>query len=59
MHYVFKCVTKDCENKGEHLTRQLSVNDRNVAQYCSECNEKLERVFVAPALKTAGDGFKA
>jgi len=52
MRYLYKC--KECEIK-ETINKPISKVDEDV--YCKICESKMEKVYTAPATKTA-DGMK-
>lgn len=58
MYYDMKCQNEDCKNFDIIDTVSCSVDERD-SQECPECSELLVRVYNAPALKTASDGYKS
>ena len=57
MTYEYKCTNIQCKERNIEITKTMPMSEAGETQYCSECNESLQKIFGSPAVRT-GDGYK-
>ncbi len=58
MIYSYKCTNKNCEKNQEEVAISKPMSESGTDEFCKECEEKMQKVFGSPGVKTS-DGYKA